>query len=579
MPTMTASPYLAESATYRPDRFYRYAHLTELLETWTGAHPRLSSLSSIGRTFEGREIWCVTLTNQATGPHDEKPAYLIDANVHAGEVTGSAVALYTIHHLLTRYGHDPLATRLLDTMTLYVIPRVAADGAERYLIEADMLRSSVRPYPHPEAPEGFRREDLDGDGAILAMRVPDPNGPYKVSERDARLLVPRGPDETGGQYYWLLPEGRLSDHDPAKDGLLGEVKSAVTPWGLDLNRNFPAHWKPDSSGGGGEFPLSEPETRALATFMMNHRNIAGSQHYHTFSGVILRPSTVRPDSQWNRDDLKRYKAIGAIGTEETGYACIAIHEEFLTDKRNPHGGLLLDWAYDHLGLVTYSTELWSLGLHVGLERAKQPLEFYFGATRTEDDELAMLAWVDANLDGFGFTPWRPFDHPQLGRVELGGWHYKYVIQNAPGPVLEDLCKQNMAFTLRAAACSPRLELNQSEVVRLGPDVWRVQAVVENAGYLPTHVTEQAIAQKAVRPDRAWLRCGPSVERLVGELEQSLGHIPGRSGQHAPAPMWVGSGLPNRRKVEWIVRGPEGAEVTVEVKSERGGTVRGDIRLR
>ena len=25
---------------------------------------------------------------------------------------------------------------------------------------------------------------------------------------------------------------------------------------------------------------------------------------------------------------------------------------------------MLDWAYDHLGLVTYSTELWSLGLHV-----------------------------------------------------------------------------------------------------------------------------------------------------------------------------------------------------------------------
>lgn len=568
------SPYLADDATWRPDRFYRFADLTALLERWVAQYPKLAALSSIGKTHEGRDIWCVTLTNTETGPHDEKPGYFIDANVHAGEVTGSTIALHTIHHLLTNYGSSDFATRLMDTMAIYVVPRVSVDGAERYLTSAESLRSSTRPYPGLEAPTGFLREDVDGDGQALAMRIQDPNGPFKVSPHDPRLLIPREPDEVGGTYYWLLPEGRLAE----VDGLIGEIKPPVSPYGLDLNRNFPAHWKPDVSGGGGPYPLSEPETRAIAEFMLARRNLTGSQHYHTFSGVILRPSTVRPDADFDRKDLERYEAIGRLGEAETGYACIAIHDDFLTDKKNPHGGLLLDWAYDHQGLITFSTELWSLGLHLGLERAKAPLDFYFGRTRTEDDELAMLKWVDEHLDGVGFVPWRPFDHPQLGRIEIGGWQYKHVIQNAPGPVLEEVSTKNMAFTLRAAACAPKLTVRETRVERLEGQTWRIEVVFENTGYLPTSVTEKAIAVQAVRPDKAVLRLASGVERVAGELEQPMGFLPGRGAQAAPPPLSVSLGVPTRRKISWIVRGPEGAEVTVEGRSERGGVARAIVTL-
>ena len=68
---MNASPYLADSADWRPDRFYRYADLTRLLETWVAAHPHLATLESIGKTYEGRDIWGVPLTNAKTGPHGE----------------------------------------------------------------------------------------------------------------------------------------------------------------------------------------------------------------------------------------------------------------------------------------------------------------------------------------------------------------------------------------------------------------------------------------------------------------------------------------------------------------------------
>ena len=94
--------------------YYTYDVLTGLLRDLVESHPQLAQLDSIGKSLEGRELWLVTLTNQATGPAIEKPAYWIDANTHAGEVTGSTVALYTIWSYLTNYGVDETITRVLD---------------------------------------------------------------------------------------------------------------------------------------------------------------------------------------------------------------------------------------------------------------------------------------------------------------------------------------------------------------------------------------------------------------------------------------------------------------------------------
>lgn len=573
--TQPLCPYIATSAEYRPDRFYRYAELTELLRAWESAYPQLASLGSLGRTYQGRELWCMTLTNAATGPHDAKPAYYIDANVHAGEVTGSAVALHTIHHLLSLYGEDPLCTRLLDGMTFYVVPRVSADGAELYLDGPGMLRSSVRPYPDAPEGRGLVRQDVNGDGWIATMRLADPTGPWKVSTKDPRLMVRRAPDETGGTYYWLLPEGLIQGYAPAKDGLLGEIVAASSRYGLDLNRNFPIDWEPEhQTRGAGPYPLSEPETRAIADFLLARTNVTGTQHYHTFAGMILRPSSRRADGTLPPADLKRFQALGRLGTEETGYPCISIYHEFTEEPGHLNAGMLLDWSYDQLGVFSFSTELWSLGKAAGVAAADKPLDFYFGQGRSEDDDLAMLRWVDQHVGRFGYLDWRPFDHPQLGRVELGGWQTKYVIQNAPGPFLPELCQRNTAFTLRAAACAPYLAIAETRVEALEPGLFRVQAIAENTGYLPTNVTEQAVATKRVRPDRLRL----DGAEVLGEPEHELGFVPGRSGQDEPPAVFLAYGRPNRRKAEWLVRATTGTVVTLTLESQRGGRVQREVTL-
>ena len=130
---LTPRTWVAESSEYRMDRYYRYDHLSELLQRWVGEHPTLLTIESIGKTFESRDIWALTLTDQSTGLHNEKPAYYVDANIHAGEVTGVATVLWLLNHILTNANSDETIKRLLSQTTTYLIPAINVDGMERIL--------------------------------------------------------------------------------------------------------------------------------------------------------------------------------------------------------------------------------------------------------------------------------------------------------------------------------------------------------------------------------------------------------------------------------------------------------------
>lgn len=295
-------------------RYYTYDELTVFLNDVVSEYPHLTRLESIGQSYQGRNIWVITLTNFATGSDTEKPAYWIDANIHAGEVTGGATAQYTIQYLVSNYGSDAQVTRLLDRSAFYICPRVSPDGVEQYLTTPYQARSSVRPYPFEDEREGLYLEDVDGDGRILQMRLPDPKGAWKVSDKDPRLMRPREVGDEGGTYYHLYPEGLIRNFDGYT------VRAAPPKYGLDLNRQFPADWGPESQQrGAGPFRMSEPETQALAQFFAKHKNINGVQAYHTYSGVILRPYSGKPDDAFPTHDLTVYKHLGKKGTELTGY--------------------------------------------------------------------------------------------------------------------------------------------------------------------------------------------------------------------------------------------------------------------
>eukprot|EP01051_Picozoa_sp_SAG22_P010476 SAG22_NODE_946_length_6371_cov_12.683833_4_plen_77_part_00 len=65
-----------------------------------------------------------------------------DGNTHAGEVTGCQACLNLIHRLLTDYAAGDARTKqLLGSSTIYVLPRLCADGAELYLTTPFTCRS------------------------------------------------------------------------------------------------------------------------------------------------------------------------------------------------------------------------------------------------------------------------------------------------------------------------------------------------------------------------------------------------------------------------------------------------------
>ena len=554
------------------DRFYRYDDLTRLLHEYAAEYPHLIQLESIGRSYQGRDVWLVTATNTTSGPASTKPALWVDGNLHATELAGSAAALYFIHSLTSRYGQDKTVTECLDTRAFYIVPRVNADGAEWALADRPrIVRSSTRPYPYDEQPvEGLLSEDIDGDGRILTMRIPDPNGAWKAHPEDARLLVRRDPVESGGTYYRILPEGLLRNFD----GITIQPRGPVE--GLDLNRNFPVAWRgANEEPGSGPYPTSEPEVRNLVDFIVRHPNLTGVVTFHTYSGVLLRPYDDRPDDDFPAEDLWTYKAIGERGTQMTGYPNVSCYHEFRYHPKTVTTGAFDTWMYDHRGLFAWTVEIWSPMRQAGIKDFKF-IDWY--REHPLADDLKLMKWNDEVLGGKGYVDWYAFDHPQLGKVELGGWDAQHYWVNPPGELLEKEISLFPDWIIWHTLISPRLALRQAEVVGLGGGVYRVRLVVENTGWLPSYVTKKAVEKKVSRGVMAEIELPEGATLQVGKIRQEFAQLEGRAYKAAQAEPFEG-GTDDRLKVEWVIHAPQGGTVHLTARHERAGEVRVALELK
>ena len=554
------------------DRFYRYAELTEVLHAFARDYPALVTIEAIGKSHEGREIWTLTVTNGATGPASEKPAFWIDGNIHSTEVAASAASLYFLHTLVTQYGHDADVTRALDTRAFYVCPRINPDGAEWALSDhPEWVRSSTRAYPFDEEPtEGLSIEDLDGDGRILQMRIEDPNGLWKSHPEQPGLMVRRDPIETGGAYYRVIPEGRYDNYD----GYTLKVKRPRH--GLDLNRNFPASWRQEfEQQGAGPYPTSEPEIRAVVDFIVRHPNITGGTTFHTWSGVLLRPFEHLSDDEMDAEDLWFYQAAGRKGTELTGYPAISVYHEFRYHPKSVIGGTF-DWLYEHLGAFSWVVEIWSPMREAGITDYKF-IDWF--RDHPIDDDLKLYRWSEDVLKGAAHRPWKPFEHPQLGSVEIGGWDRFHNFGNPPLPLLERELARFPRWLLWQALCSPKLELVHAGAIAVGAETWKVTLVIQNTGWLPTYVSKRALARKTVRGIVAEIELPTGASLATGKLREDVGQLEGKSDKHTGVSFWPDYNVTDDRlKVEWVVRAEAGTTVAITARHERAGTVRANVAL-
>jgi hypothetical protein len=226
-------------------------------------------------------------------------------------------------------------------------------------------------------------------------------------------------------------------------------------------------------------------------------------------------------------------------------------------------------------LFSWTTEFWSPQREAGIE-GYEYIEWL--RDHPPEDDLKLVRWSDEQLEGKGYVDWYPFEHDQLGDVELGGWDLMYCWANVPPQFLEREIAPHTEFAIWQALVSPKLELRSLDVEPLGENRWVIRLVVENSGWLPTSVSEQAVERKAVRPLEAELMLPEGGKVVGGEKKVELGQLDGWV--HRRSLLWWASSdaTSDRAKVEWVIEAPVGSTVTVEARHQRAGTLRRELEL-
>ena len=527
------------------ERYYDVEALYAAMNVLHKAYPKRSRLESMGKSREGRDLLVMTLFDPSTGDPDKKPAMYVDGNTHGNEVQASEVCLWIIKVLLTR--GDAWTKDLLRHVTFHIAPCVNPDSRHRFFHTPQTPHSPrgvMRPYDSDRdgRVDEDGPDDLDGDGHILQMRIKDPDGDRVADEVDDRLMRRIKPGERG-TYRLLGREGRDDDGDGAynEDG-----EGTVDP-----NRNWPGHWRPDAEqGGAGPYPLSEPETRATALWMLMRPHIAGVQSFHNAGRMILRPPAAFTDKEVGlaRADKKLYEELQERGLHFLPtYRALQIRE----DLYRVYGGFV-DWTYFDLGIFSFTNELWGdLDYEVPFDDEASSAE----------RRRARLKWNDHALRGEGFERWREIEHPDLGTVEVGGWK-RFTVRSNPVDYLQNTCARNGRFVLEHAASLPRVSIAVSPV-KGDPTAWDV--TLTNDGLLPT-IGAMAKKHKVLPSDRVRAKGATIVAAVQRQTAGPATPLPIKKGA---VQLEQGVASKGRTRVRLYVQGaPKG----VSFSSQLGGDV-------
>ena len=555
--------------TFQYDHYYDWQEMSECLKALQAEYPSIIKLESICTSEEGKEVWAVTLSDESKQSASEKPAYYIDGNHHAGEVTGSMAAMHTIDTLCSNQDDEMIAD-LLQKYTFYVIPKISPDGSDTYLHTPYRLRSVNRPYPFKELADGLHPCDMDGDGVIRMMRVKNQNGAWKCSE-DPLVMVKRQPFDTVGDFYDIYPEGEIHNYD-GKHIILAPEK-----WGLDFNRNYPFGWFSEArQSGAGKYPLSNPENKAVADFVLSHKNIGFVATLHTTGGVLVYPPGTYSQAKANPLDMKLYKEVGKHAKTIMGYDTVNVFDGFLIDTVNYSSGAFDDWCYETQGIPAYTIELWNL-----MERCKADTSW---PRKEADDDVKeqeyrlMLGWIKENLGEEEIKPWSEFNHPQLGKVEIGGFDYKFIHQNPPRKFLLQEVEKTTKFMIQNAYALPLLQLKNPKVEKIAQDLYQITVDVVNQGYMPTYLCETSLQQKINQPIKVSLSGAEVIDGSAVKMIEKLGGILNIQSGYAYSGITTQGSAHQDEQLSWLVKAKQKTVINLQAVSEKAGSTKIEISL-
>jgi hypothetical protein len=559
--------------------YYDSKSLTEHIVSLAEQNPDLVRVESIAQSIGKRRVWLIEAGRGTRQDRKTRPAMLVIAGIEGNDLIGCSVAVSWIESLVGKYGHDAEVTRLLKTTTIYVIPRLNPDAAERFFARPQ-LETPLNDRPFDDDHDGIvdedGPEDIDGDGLITWMRIEDPEGEYILDPKDNRLLLKADhlKGEVGAWRY--LTEGVDSDRDERwnEDG----------PGGVNFNRNFPydhEFFAADS----GIHQVSEAETRALADFVIEHPNIGIVLTYGAADNLSKTPEGAapagrrRPMTAIDEDDVGYYRAMGDIYRKSLGL------DKELEGASVP--GSFSDWMYYHRGRLSLAARAWNPTLAVELSAAAEKKEEEEpGKEEEEEDsnsesekgnkradkgekdedkrnekERKELKWFDEHAPE-AFIKWRPIEHPDFPnqRVEVGGYR-PYILTNPPEEMIDGITAKHADFLTTAMRRLPRIGIRKVETKHLGRSVYEITIQVENTGFLPT-MPAHGRTTREVHPTR-----------LVIELDDKF-FLSGTRITNPPA-IRGSSGMVEQR---YTVRASDLKKIDFEVVSMLAGRIKGTIEL-
>jgi hypothetical protein len=526
------------------NRFYTYDGIVDLCTKLAKAYPDLVTMESAGKSYKGRDIIALTISDKKNQNPDLKPGFYIDGNIHSNEIQGTEMALYTAWYLCEMYNENEFINQLLKDKVFYILPTINPDARQYFMDEpntANSPRSGLVPTDNDR--DGLYDEDgyddLNNDGVISLMRRKSPFGTYRADLKDPRKMVPVLPGEQG-EYEILGLEGIDNDGD----GLVNEDPIG----GYDPNRDYGFNWETGYvQQGAGKYPFSYPENQAVRDFSFKHRNITGAQSFHNSGGLVLRGPSIQGggDEVFTRNDETVLNTIGQKGQEIIpGYKFITIWKDMYT----VYGGEL-DWWYGEIGSYVFSNELWNSYL------------MFYDTTKTDNYEFdRLLLFKDAFID------WQEVNHPVYGKVEVGGFNKNFG-RIHPGFLLESDAHRNAAFCIYNAWVTPKLVIDGIKVENLGGGLKEVTATIVNKQLMPTH-SGTNIKYKIDPPDYVYLEGGKVIAgMLVTDPDRNLTIEQKKNPQRLEVENIGGY---DHVDVRWIVK--DGTKFTVKVESTKGGSV-------
>ena len=572
-------------------RYYSYAEWTQMMKDVAKKYPDLAIVESIGKSQMGRDQFLITITNQKTGDHAQKPAMWVDGAIHGNEVNGVTCSLYLMWYLLTRYDYDKYVYDMVNKYTFYILPGLNVDANASYVEFPNTENNPREPYrPEDDDGDGLydedQTEDVDGDGELSTMYVVDPKGELKLST-DKRRFISIGdePDYPGMRFRRFGSEGFDNDGD----GLINEDDIG----GPDPNRNYPYGW---NLRDGNPYPMSEPVTRNAFNAMLARPNIFASFHYHNTGRLIMfsAPQAVpQPPGQQIQGQQGGYGQPRGTVQERLAemrktdkYAQLfdrRVAREFQHDldvqtKIVSKGAYILkDYtptfsglsgqtqaaSYNMLGAYSYLIELWS---------SPTTEADINNDNRVSDEEY--MQWLDLDLTGDGWILPHQVKHPDLGEIWIGGSGKKHVGRTPPSRYIEQEADRQAHFVLYCVSQFPQVKVDDITLTPIGDGLFWADVTIKNEKTYPTASDRSKKLEKYPK-DKLVLMTSDDVKILP--LDGKLPFVdPTQGFRNAPKPgtgreiqLWL-NGSDSQTYRYLIKKGGGKGWVEAVITSERGG---------